>query len=215
MKRCAALFAIGCGAAPLPPPPPVVVHPPPPPLELTVHVAQWCTVSYPDNVVDTELHLPANRRVILSFDGDVDVVIDGQTVHPPATLEIANALSWSCGPIALDYAAWHPLAREAQHPTTREGKIELAKQLYVSKGCAACHSLDGTPRVGPSWKGVWGTTVSDGNTERTFDLAFVRESVLTPLAFIANGYPATMPAYEGAITPEEIAALAVYIESLK
>ena len=31
-------------------------------------------------------------------------------------------------------------------------------QLYTNKGCVACHSIDGSPRVGPTFKGLIGKT---------------------------------------------------------
>ncbi|RME77164.1 MAG: cytochrome c oxidase subunit II, partial [Planctomycetota bacterium] len=34
---------------------------------------------------------------------------------------------------------------------------ELGRKIYEGKGaCIACHTIDGSPRVGPSWKGLWG-----------------------------------------------------------
>src|SRR6187549_819762 len=50
----------------------------------------------------------------------------------------------------------HPAA-----PTFRPGAaaaetrspLELGAQVYEAKGCVACHTIDGSPRVGPTFKG--------------------------------------------------------------
>ena len=44
--------------------------------------------------------------------------------------------------------------------------VELGEKMYNQQGCAGCHSLDGTIKTGPSWKGVFGSTesLSDGST---------------------------------------------------
>jgi cytochrome c oxidase subunit 2 len=95
--------------------------------------------------------------------------------------------------------------------------VELGKKLYQVKGCSACHTIDGSARVGPTWKGIWGTTVTshDGKT-RLVDENFVRESILAPQAFVLKGFPpATMPSFEGQLREREIEALIRFIESLK
>ena len=35
---------------------------------------------------------------------------------------------------------------------------ELGALVHENRGCATCHSLDGTRGQGPSWKGIWGQT---------------------------------------------------------
>ena len=38
--------------------------------------------------------------------------------------------------------------------------VAKGKALYAADGCAACHSLTGSPGAGPSFKGLAGSTVS-------------------------------------------------------
>jgi cytochrome c oxidase subunit 2 len=40
-------------------------------------------------------------------------------------------------------------------------------QLFQEKGCRACHSVDGTPLVGPTVKGLFGKTVTVLTGERS------------------------------------------------
>jgi cytochrome c oxidase subunit 2 len=93
---------------------------------------------------------------------------------------------------------------------------ELGAKLYEKKGCIGCHSVDGSAKVGPTWKGDWGqkATMSDG-TVITVDENYVRESILSPQAKARPGYPPSMPSFEGQLKENEIQALIAYIKSLK
>jgi mono/diheme cytochrome c family protein len=138
-------------------------------------------------------------------------------VQEPPRNAIPDSTTFAIIPMAPDaYAAFEKTTRGALNPTTREGKIELGKKLYEKKGCVACHTVDGSARVGPSWAHIWGTSVAAGDgTTRTVDADFVRESVLHPTAFAAAGYPPAMPSFEGQLKPIELESLTAYIESLQ
>ncbi|RMF71968.1 MAG: cytochrome c oxidase subunit II [Planctomycetota bacterium] len=96
----------------------------------------------------------------------------------------------------------------------------MGEKLYKKKGCANCHSVDGTPVVGggPSFKGVLSrdTVFSDGRTlpkDRETRENYMRRSMLDPLADIVRGYDAIMPKI--ALTDREIDMLIAYIESIQ
>ncbi|MES2363761.1 MAG: cytochrome c oxidase subunit II [Pseudomonadota bacterium] len=92
-------------------------------------------------------------------------------------------------------------------------KVAQGQALAQSKGCVACHTVDGSARVGPSWKGLFGTTrpLADGSTVLA-DEAYLRRSIVEPQAQVAKGFPPIMPAT--VLGDEEVAALAAYIRSL-
>jgi cytochrome c oxidase subunit 2 len=93
-----------------------------------------------------------------------------------------------------------------------EELAEQGRQLAESMGCMACHSIDGSKAVGPSWQGLYGKTESlaDG-TQVEVDEGYLKESILKPNTRIVKGYAAVMPAY----TPsdEELKALIAFIKS--
>ena len=105
-----------------------------------------------------------------------------------------------------------------QEPSTGEkldGGDDLATQgqrLAQSLGCLACHSVDGSKGVGPSWQGLYNepVTLADGSTIKA-DEGYIKESVLNPGAKIVKGYAAIMPAF----TPsdQELNALIAFIKS--
>ena len=90
-------------------------------------------------------------------------------------------------------------------------------RLYEEKGCFACHSTDGTPRVGPTFKGLFGKTVTveTSGKERTVvaDEGYIRKSILEPNADVVKGFPPLMPAQK--LPDAEINQLINYIKELK
>ena len=95
---------------------------------------------------------------------------------------------------------------------------QKGEKLYNSKGCIACHSTDGSVKVGPSWRGLFGKpqhTLATGDTV-TADENYVRESILNPNAKLVKGFSAgLMPAQQGLLTEEQLIALIEYIKTLK
>lgn len=109
---------------------------------------------------------------------------------------------------------------EAWLQETDEG-LSLAQKgakLTNSKGCVACHSVDGSLKVGPTWKGLWekvGHEMADGS-QVAVDENYLRESILAPNAKVVKGYPAgVMPTYQGQLSEDELSALIEYIKELK
>jgi cytochrome c oxidase subunit 2 len=91
-------------------------------------------------------------------------------------------------------------------------------KLAGEKGCLGCHSLDGSPGVGPSFKGSLGrveVVVTDG-AERTItvDGAYVKRSILYPAIDVVKGFQPIMPAF-GDLKKEEIEALVEFVTGVK
>lgn len=90
-------------------------------------------------------------------------------------------------------------------------------QKVFEKNCTACHTTDGTPKVGPSFKGAFGTSVqmADGKSV-AMDETYIRESILNPNAKTRAGFPAgQMSSFEGQLKEKEIEGLIAFIKSLK
>ena len=92
------------------------------------------------------------------------------------------------------------------------------KKLAGEKGCLACHSLDGSPGVGPSFKGIIGRkeVVVSGGAERTLtvDDAYLRRSITDPAADVVKGFQPIMPAFAD-LKKEELEALVESLETIK
>jgi cytochrome c oxidase subunit 2 len=114
----------------------------------------------------------------------------------------------------VDFDAWvveQQILAEAAGQTP-EGR---GQALVVANGCAACHSIDGSARVGPTWFGLYGHEVrlSDGSIV-VADEEYLAESILQPQAKIVAGFEnQQMPAYN--FTDEQIADIIAYIKTLR
>jgi len=94
--------------------------------------------------------------------------------------------------------------------------VEHGQTLFTQMTCNACHTIDGSPLVGPSFKGLFGHEVklADGSTI-TADENYIRESILQPGAKVVNGYSPIMPATYSTMASEDVDALIAYIKTLK
>lgn len=112
-----------------------------------------------------------------------------------------------------DYQSW------LEKSTTVSAAIpleQLGEQLYKSKTCYTCHSIDGSKSVGPTFKGAFDheVTLSDGSKVMV-DENYVRESILDPRAKIVMGFQPVMPTFQGRLKEREIDALIAFIKAQK
>lgn len=91
------------------------------------------------------------------------------------------------------------------------------ERLIQEKGCIACHSLDGSAKVGPTFKGLFGrkeTVVAVGKDRTiTVDDGNIMRSIKDPAADVVKGFPPIMPAIP--MTDEELRAVVDYLKTLK
>jgi cytochrome c oxidase subunit 2 len=92
---------------------------------------------------------------------------------------------------------------------------DKGKAVVMKLGCLACHSTDGSIKIGPTWKDLYGSkvTLTDGATV-TADDNYIRESVLVPGAKIVKGFTNVMPTFKGIISDDEITAVIAYLKTL-
>jgi len=113
------------------------------------------------------------------------------------------------------FATWLQQKQEAEGGAS--GKLDGAK-LARERGCLACHSLDGSRLVGPTFKGLYhhATKVTRNGQQLTVtaDDAYLKESILTPNAAIVDGYPPIMPTLPD-LTGAEVEALVEFIEGVQ
>jgi cytochrome c oxidase subunit 2 len=92
--------------------------------------------------------------------------------------------------------------------------VERGKKWYNEKLCVTCHSLDGTKLVGPTFLGIYGRQqkMVDGTVVTTDD-AYLKSSILNPMAQVVEGYPPAMPG--GLLTEEQIPDLIEFLKTVK
>jgi cytochrome c oxidase subunit 2 len=101
-----------------------------------------------------------------------------------------------------------------------ESPTATGKRIMQNIGCFACHSLDGSKLVGPSFKGVWGTerTVKTGKEVRQVmaDEEYIKKSIYDPNADLVDGFgKGLMLTYEGQLSEEDIGNIIEYLKTLK
>jgi len=88
------------------------------------------------------------------------------------------------------------------------------QQLYQSAGCKACHTLDGSPLIGPTWLHLYGSTVklADGTSVKADD-AYIARSIKDPNGQIVAGFNPGMPQLP--VTDLQIKDLIEFMKTLK
>jgi cytochrome c oxidase subunit 2 len=200
---------------------------------------------YPESgVSSTELYLPRNRQVLFQLTS-IDVIhsfwvpefrikqdaVPGRTTYlrvTPTELGDYSALcAEMCGYAHAAMRAPVVVVEEQEFEAWLDGQVveaesagdktpsEQGAELAESAGCLACHSVDGSTMVGPTWLGLFGSErmLEDGTTV-VADEDYLRTSILEPGSQVVADYPNVMPAAYDLLSDKELAALVEYIRSL-
>jgi len=111
-----------------------------------------------------------------------------------------------------DFDAW--VAEQLQG--VLDDPVARGEVWYEQYGCLACHSTDGSDRIGPTWYGLYGSTeiLTDGTTVEV-DEEFLIESIVDPQAAVVEDYETViMPPTGDAMTDEQIRDIVEFIKSL-
>ena len=106
--------------------------------------------------------------------------------------------------------------------SSKDSNSKDEHQLYIShpgdllyrQNCAICHSLDGSEKLGPSLKEIYGKKV-ELNNEGSFlivDDEYIINSIIYPDKDIVIGYSNTMPSFKDVLSIEEINSLIDFIK---
>lgn len=212
-------------------------------LEVNVKAWKWAwEFQYPNGGTSSELYVVKDRPVRLVMASD-DVlhsffvpsfrvkqdVVPGRytTLWFEATMAGEHQIFCTeyCGTRHSDMLAkvvvletqeeWDAKMKQVGNPYEGKSPAESGALVYKAKGCNACHSLDGSKVIGPSFKGIWGEehAFTDGS-KATVDENYVRESVLYPQKKVLEGFPPVMPTYQGRLSDDEIGFLIEYLKTL-
>jgi cytochrome c oxidase subunit 2 len=206
---------------------------------------QWSwSFEYPEyGVISDELHLPVGKQVLLQMTS-TDVIhsfwvpefrvkqdlVPGRITELRITPTVTGSYKVSCAELCGTSHAYmvNSVFVEEQDgfDTWMTGQVALAeeasqtpegrgKALVAASGCAACHSIDGSPGIGPTWLGLAGEEVElSGGTTLIADDEYLAESIHDPQAKIVAGFEAQqMIAFT--FTDEQISDIVAYIKTLK
>ena len=216
---------------------------PPDAYEIQVRGKQWLwDFEYPNGTVTTgELRVPANRPVRLNMiSEDVlhsffvpafrvkhDVIPNRYTSIWFETVREGEFEIFCTEYCGTQHSAMGgkviAMAPEEFNEWLESGGIgdmtpaEYGEVLYTQQGCHACHSVDGSRMVGPTWQGLYGKEnhqMADGSVV-TADDNYLREAIVEPGAKVVAGYDNIMPASYSSLTEEQLTALIAYMEELQ
>jgi len=198
--------------------------------------------TYPNGVVDDNLHVPAGRPVRLVLSSE-DVIhsffvpefrikrdaVPGRFTkawfEAPDPGEYRVFCAEYCGTSHSDMTAKvvvHPpeeferWLEAAGNFLDRMSPAEAGAKLFLQRGCKQCHSVDGAGGIGPTLKGIFGhEQVLRGGGRARVDEDYLRESILEPQAKVVAGYDPVMPTFKGRLTDREVAALIEYVKTLQ
>jgi cytochrome c oxidase subunit 2 len=210
--------------------------------EIQVVAEKWnWTFRYPNGWQDSNLHVPVNEPVKLlmrskdvlhsfyvpAFRVKQDVIPNRYTklwfeATTPGVFRLYCAEY--CGTehsamkrvvVVHKSGQFKQYLEEAEQVQNDMAPVRLGKFMYETRGCAQCHSVDGSAKTGPTWKGIFGEQhpTSAGNV--TVDENYLRESILEPNVKVRTGFAAVMPPFKGQLKDEQIDGLITYIKCLK
>lgn len=112
-----------------------------------------------------------------------------------------------------DYANWSTSTSDDLNLDMPLG--DLGEKLFTTKACATCHTIDGTPSIGPTLKDIYNHNVTlDNGSSVLVDENYIRRSIIDPQSELVRGYPAVMPTYQGLLKEREVDALIAFIKSI-
>ena len=212
-------------------------------LEVRVVGQQWSwRFEYPETgVVSDVLMLPEDRQALLLMES-TDVIHSfwvpefrvKQDLVPGITTEVRITptelgdytvrCAEVCGLQHTYMLADVKVVPEAEFNTWLSAEAAIAddpvargQKVYESYGCKACHTLDGSDLVGPSFLGVFGRQAEfEDGTSALADETYIYNSVVDPNLQVVKGYPANvMPqTYADQISDEQIQDYIEFMKSL-
>ncbi|MFW5974655.1 MAG: cytochrome c oxidase subunit II [Bacteroidota bacterium] len=120
-----------------------------------------------------------------------------------------------------EFEEWYEQDADVAEEDAESGNEDATagKNILEMTGCLACHSLDGSKIVGPSFKDLWDserTVVTDGE-ERTVvaDSAYIFRSVYEPDADVVEGYrKGQMISYKDQLNDDQVNKIKEYLKTL-
>lgn len=107
-----------------------------------------------------------------------------------------------------------PVRAAVKAADAEETPVQAGQRLFAELGCIACHGAV-AGALGPSLTGVYGHDVELADGRKVLaDEAYVRESILEPMATLVAGYAPVMPSFKGIVNDDQLDKLVAYIKSL-
>lgn len=119
-----------------------------------------------------------------------------------------------------DFQKWITDTTQVAAAANIDAPGATGKRIMQNIGCFACHTIDGTKLVGPSFKGIWGgehTVVTGKETRKvTVDEEYIKRSIYDPNADVVEGFmKGLMVSYQGQLSEDDINNIIEYLKTVK
>lgn len=119
-----------------------------------------------------------------------------------------------------DFEKWITDTTQVAAAANIDAPGATGKRIMQNIGCFACHTLDGTKLVGPSFKGIWGeeqTVVTGKETRKVkVDEEYIKRSIYDPNADVVEGFmKGLMVSYQGQLSEDDITSIIEYLKTVK
>ncbi|QDT87946.1 Cytochrome c oxidase subunit 2 precursor [Gimesia chilikensis] len=212
--------------------------------DINVIAKKWSwAFQYPNGWIESELHIPKGENVTLTMASDDVIhslwvpafrtkmdVVPGRYTQEWFKATRAGEYPLMCAEYCGqkhsnmiskvivhetrgDFDKW---LQQASDIHKNKSPVEAGEYFYKSRGCIQCHSLDGTPKNGPTFKGLFKSErkFADGSTG-VADENYIRQSILEPQSQVVAGFRPIMPTFKGQLTDQDITAIIAFIEAQK
>ncbi|UDY34615.1 c-type cytochrome [Dermatobacter hominis] len=93
------------------------------------------------------------------------------------------------------------------------GDAAKGQEVVRDLGCTTCHTVDGGDGVGPTFKGLAGSTVTlEGGDEVTADEDYLRTAITDPGEQVVEGFTPIMP--ERDLSDTQVDQVVAYLQAL-
>jgi cytochrome c oxidase subunit 2 len=208
------------------------------PVRVTGQMWSW-SFEYPNGKKTTELRLPLNKPVkLLLYSPDVihsfyipafrikEDMVPGKENYMWFVPTIEGTYEILCA----EYCGLSHAFMEAKVVVVQDTSFnrwlnevvpmtaqELGLTILQNNACTGCHSLDGKPLIGPSFKGLFGSkrvvVVNGKETTVVADSAYIKRAILEPNQEVVKGFkPEIMRSYKDVLKANDIKSIVDYLE---
>jgi cytochrome c oxidase subunit II len=211
----------------------------------TGHMWNW-TFTYPNGYVDADLHVPRGVPVKITLQSQDVIhslflpefrvkkdVVPGRwnqlwftatdDTAPDQPFDVFCAAYCGTGHSQMrakcyvhepaDFKKW---LADASVWTGKIAPAVEGEKLFHSMGCAACHSVDGTRIIGPTWQDLFDSKQpQDNGPDVLADDNYVLDVVWDPGHYLhIPGYQMVMPSFKGQISQQDVGAIVAYMKTI-
>ncbi|MCO6429377.1 MAG: cytochrome c oxidase subunit II [Deltaproteobacteria bacterium] len=174
-------------------------------------LADGTTVKVDENYLSSSITNP-NAQIVAGFPPNMMPSFAGQVTDDElfAMIEFIKSIE------EPQQAAPAAVVQEDAAALAAMSPEQRGKRIYETKLCITCHSLDGSPLVGPTFKGLYGKSgkLADGSTY-VADEEYIRNSVYDPASKVVEGFAPAMPSFQGQLSEEDVKDLIEFLKTVK